>query len=1013
MRAAQFPILMLCLGAILFFRPVNAQERRPAGYWLQHFTDENGLPQNSVKGIMQDRNGFIWLTTEAGLVRFDGHRFMTFDRSVVPISSNRIRGFVPSVAGAHRRHEFYALSEKNEYIGILGNGLAEVDTTFYPQYQKFNPLAAMVVRHNSVLASLPAQYEVDPLYEHYFASVDNQGYYIWWKNTVSFFREGKRVYQANGSYRNVILIGSEPFGVDANGRFSAISATPERVPIEGEIRSNPDYADGKDNLQLFWNNVSHHAFIYLNKCFYTLTSSPDGHLTTRLILKDFDFSNKNIVSAFYDEREGFLLLGSITKGLFLIKKENFTTLKLDEADADNVYYAQVPGPGRSILTSQGYLLGSNADGTVTTGKKMSRFMENSGYKFTMTQGRDKSFWFGIGTNLYKISPTGQQILAHMHVPERMKTLFLDPEGKLWIGCETNALYQINTLEEKAELRLVFRLGMRDVLAMGMENAETMFLGVESGLYRLNIRTGALQKVNLSGPINVRSFYTTKEGTWVTTYGSGIYLVTRQKVVRFPLDKDRFLATAHCIVEDKKGFFWITTNRGLFQVAKNELVQHAADPRKEVYYLYYDQRHGFATNEFNGGCTPCALTLSDGTVSLPSMDGLVWYKPETIRPELPDKRIFISAIQQDGQTVRIADTLNISRDFDQLLVTVATPYLGNVRNIRMEYSLSGEGRSGKWAPVNEDFVIPVTKMPYGRYVLKIRKITGFRTNDYTYKIVHLNIPRAWYETILFRFFTVLAATALFFLAVKWRTGYLVKKERESNLLRHYRVISQIVAAVNHDIQTPLHYIGYSLKQINAYLHKQSAVSPMITRMSDESLNTSQRLGTLTKNLLDYIKLQSKSESSRTHTGEVMVSGLVASISELFSAIATFRNISISNAVGPDFTVYSDHDLLSIVIHNLVDNALKVSKSEVSVSAGIENGRKQIVIGDDGGGMPEDLVKWLNKNYKSYEEWLRASQNPDQKGIGLVIVKDLCVLLGIQILVLVPGDEKTQITLSFPT
>ncbi|MNY74265.1 hypothetical protein D3C86_2132500 [compost metagenome] len=65
------------------------------------------------------------------------------------------------------------------------------------------------------------------------------------------------------------------------------------------------------------------------------------------------------------------------------------------------------------------------------------------------------------------------------------------------------------------------------------------------------------------------------------------------------------------------------------------------------------------------------------------------------------------------------------------------------------------------------------------------------------------------------------------------------------------------------------------------------------------------------------------------------------------------------------------------------------------------------------MPEDLVRWLNKNYKSYEEWLRASQNPDQKGIGLVIVKDLCVLLGIKITVLVPGDDKTLISLSFST
>lgn len=1013
MRVALLPILLLCLGPILFSGLANAQEQQPPGYWLQHFTDENGLPQNSVKAIMQDRNGFVWLATEAGLSRFDGHRFMTFDNSAIPISSNRIRGFVPSLADnpTQRRYEFYALSEENEYIGVLGNGLASVDTVFYPKYRKRNVFSGNEVRHNSILASLPAQYEVDPFYEHYFASADNESYYIWWKDAVTLFRGGKRIFQAKGPYRSFILIGSVPYGVDSEGQFIAVRAAPNRVSIEGDIQSNPKYIPGKGNLQLFWNNVSQQAFLYLNKCFYTLTPARNGNLTTRLILKDFDFDNKSIVSACFDERTGFLLLGSITKGLFLIKKQDFQTLKLNEGDADNVYYAQIPAAGRSILTAQGYLLGANAEGTEVTGKRVSRFMEEFNYKFTMTRAPDGTFWFGVSFNLYKLDATGQKVLAHVRMPEKLTSLLLGPEGKLWIGCETNALYGLNTLEEKPEPKLMFRLGVRNVKVMGIANADTMFLGMEGGLYRLNIRNGRVQKVGLSGNINVRSFYTTKDGTWITTYGSGIYLVNKNKVARFPLDSDRFLATAHCIVEDKKGFFWITTNRGLFQVAKKELLDYAADNRNGVYYLYYDKRHGFATNEFNGGCNPCALTLADGTVSLPSMDGLVWYKPETIRPELPDKRIFISSLKQDRKDISIKDTLTISRDFEQLFVTVTTPYLGNVRNIRMDYSLSGGGQSGKWIPVSGDFVIPVSMLPHGNYILKIRKVNGFRTNDFTHKIIHLHVPRAWYETWWFQCLAIMAGAALFFWVVKWRTSYLLKKERESNLLRHYRVISQIVAAVNHDIQTPLHYIGYSLKQINGYLHKQPTASPIITRMSDESLNTSRRLGTLTKNLLDYIKLQNKSVSSRTHMGDVTVFGLVSSVSELFSAIATFRNINVRNTVDPGFTVYSDHDLLSIVVHNLVDNAVKVSRTEVVISTGIENRRKQIVIEDDGVGMPDDLVKWLNKNYRSYEEWLRASQNPDQKGIGLVIVKDLCVLLGIKITVLVSEDEKTMISLSF--
>lgn len=491
----------------------------------------------------------------------------------------------------------------------------------------------------------------------------------------------------------------------------------------------------------------------------------------------------------------------------------------------------------------------------------------------------------------------------------------------------------------------------------------------------------------------------------------MYLLKNDKVVALPLDTDRFLATAHCIVEDKKGFFWITTNRGLFQVAKKQLLHYAAGRKEQVYYLYYDKTNGFETNEFNGGCLPCALTLADGTVSLPSMDGMVWFKPDAIRAELPDKGIFINAIQEDGRAIPIADTLDISREYEQLRLTLATPYMGNVRNIQIHYAVSGAGRTGKWVQVGGDFIIRLPKLPYGKYELKIRKINGFETDNYTFKTIYLRIPRAWYETSWFRLMAFLALIALILGLVRLRTARLLKKERESSLLRHYRVISQIMAAVHHDIQTPLHYIDYGLKHINTYLHKTGTGNPLIVRMSDESLNTSQRLNTLTRNILNYIKLQSKAPSSRLTMETLMVAELIAPITKLFDAVATFREITIRTDIAADLTVYSDASLLSIILHNLVDNAVKVSQSEIIITASSTGGHIQVTIENDGGAMPDEQAEWLNRRYKSYDDWISASLNPDQKGIGLLIVKDLCMLLGITIRATVPGEKRTLVTLTF--
>ncbi|WP_170916562.1 sensor histidine kinase [Dyadobacter psychrophilus] len=1015
MRISPVMVLRCFLCLMLLAFRTDAQQQELPAYRLQHFTDENGLPQNSVKAVMEDKNGFYWLTTEAGVVRFDGQKFLTFDRSNLPISSNRIRGFVPALPGrnANPAYEFYGLTEDNQYIGVMNNGLVTSNTTFYGKYRLTDPFAGKNVRHNSMLGSVPEQYPSNPMFEHYFAVSDSQTFFIWKQKTVSCYQNGKLIYSSAGSFKNFFLIGSHPYALDSAGTILKITknATSEAQFPDGDIIYNKLYTNGKPNFKLYWNNVAKSAFLYLNKCFYTLEETLGGRLTTRLILEGYDFPDLDIVAAHYNRTSGALLLGSSTKGLFLIKNKNFQTLKLASKDADNAFYAQKPAGMHSVITGQGYQLGLDSKGSQTVAERVSTFMEAFGYKFSIAMNPDSSFWFGIGYNLFKLDKTAKKVLLQLKLKDNAKAFFIDKQHRLWIGSENNALYKMEESGGQYHAKLILRAPFGGVSIMGQGAGEILFIGGTKGVFTFNVRTKKVQKLPNFNKMTIRSFYTTTHGTWITTYGNGIFLLKDNRLIQFPLDKDRFLATAHCITEDAKGFFWINTNRGLFQVAKQQLLDYARNSKNLVYYLYYDKSQGFATNEFNGGCQPCSVRLANGVLSLPSMDGLVWFYPDKIKAELPSKRIFITSANLDGKDIQVTDTLRIPRDFEQLRLQVTTPYLGHVNNIQMHYSLSRSGRSEKWFPVNADFTIPIPKMSYGNYRLTIRKVNGFKTNDYTYKTITLHIPPAWFETWWFRSLLALLVLGLFFMAVKWRTGYLVKKERKDNLVRHYRVISQIVAAVNHDIQTPLHYIGYSLKQINAYLHKQEDSNSLITRLSDESLNTSERIGTLTKNLLDYIKIQNKNSSSRTQMGRVEAQKMVQGICELFAAIARSRGVTVKNEVEPGFEVWSDPNLLSIVIHNLLDNALKISASEIIISSNIIAGKKQIIIEDSGTGMPEDLMKWLNKSYRSYEEWLKISLYPEQKGIGLVIVKDLCVLLRINIVASINESNHTTVRLIF--
>src|ERR1700737_4285582 len=62
------------------FSPRLAMAQYPFDQW----TADNGLPQNSVSGIVQTRDGYLWLATVDGLARFDGVRFTVFNKSNSP-----------------------------------------------------------------------------------------------------------------------------------------------------------------------------------------------------------------------------------------------------------------------------------------------------------------------------------------------------------------------------------------------------------------------------------------------------------------------------------------------------------------------------------------------------------------------------------------------------------------------------------------------------------------------------------------------------------------------------------------------------------------------------------------------------------------------------------------------------------------------------------------------------------------------------------------------------------------
>src|SRR5580658_5526466 len=83
-------IWFLIVIILLSVRPALTQPIPLNGYAVQHFTDANGLPQNSVNDLLFDKNGFLWIATQVGLVRYDGSSFQLYYPNDKPAMESNI-----------------------------------------------------------------------------------------------------------------------------------------------------------------------------------------------------------------------------------------------------------------------------------------------------------------------------------------------------------------------------------------------------------------------------------------------------------------------------------------------------------------------------------------------------------------------------------------------------------------------------------------------------------------------------------------------------------------------------------------------------------------------------------------------------------------------------------------------------------------------------------------------------------------------------------------------------------
>lgn len=951
--------------------------------------DDNSLPQNSVKSIVKDKNGFIWMSTENGLVRYDGTKFEVYNsENTKGFKSNRMRSFRGSVV----LDSIFLQNDYLEYILIANSKIVAI-----PRYK--------------VPKKVQIKYNIRDGKRFYINKIfkKDNSFYLFEHNLISLYDKNSRlIWKLN--YKFDLLT---PFFVLQNELFTV--ADGQYIHLDDGVAK---YRSSQNNFiqptsQIIVNHVAQQAFIISNNTVLKLELK-NGKISQEIVLENTDLTQLNIVSALYDNENNILYLGSGTNGLLVATKKEIKTIL--GTIVNGVYYAHIKYDNGNLLTTAGEVF--NTDGVL-----QKTLFQNKSDNYSLVIDRNNDIWTKADNVVIKYNKKDNyNTYLKWKFKNRVTQIFQLNDGSVIIGTGDDSskggkLYILEGTIFVSYMNLKF-----NPTYMLQLSDNILWTGSNLGLHKILFRQKKVLDIEGISNTYVRSLYaSTPNEIWITTYDKGFFLYNSKTGITttFPLDKNKYLLSSHCIVEDGNGYFWISTNRGLFQILKRNLVNFANNKIRQVYYHYYDRNDGLLTNEFNGGCQPCGILSDDHNISFPSIKGLVVFNSLALKPKLPSGELFFEQIKVDNKDVSFnGNQVVLSQGFGRLSVYIASPYYGNDNNLNIEIKVDGP-ISQDWSSLKDNY-ISFTTLPPGIYYITARKLTGFDSH-FKIKKFKIIIPKLFYQTYWFYSLLILLLLLLTFYLFKLRIRYirrknilLEKKIQEQtfhlkstigNLKRtkeslgvEIKNYKKLLGSIAHDIRTPIRYLALTSK----HLFENKDDSDVIAEDIENIHSSSFQLYNFVNNLVEYAKVSEEDSISAPYNFYELVEDKI----NIFRNIASSRKIIIINSVDKKEMITLKRNLFSIIIHNLLDNAVKNTYSgTIQISMLRLDNSLEIKIADTGVGMNENLIQFYNmKHYIN-------NKNTQNDGIGLQMIQELLEIIKGQMHIESKIEVGTSITLSF--
>jgi ligand-binding sensor domain-containing protein/signal transduction histidine kinase/DNA-binding response OmpR family regulator len=726
-------------------------EKSITQYNIRYWNMESGLPGNAVTAISQTQDGYLWLGTQDGLVRFDGVNFENFNSSnTLGLRGSVIRALFRDREGIlwigtdlggltrYRNGEFYTFTvETHEapktisaiaqdrdgslWVASQTDGLARFSSGSFTSYNTEEFLPSNVVRnlhtdqnHDIWVTTTKAILKIlSPGQFSHYATESNHPYF---KTAALFNAESGELWigtGADGMFRlkNDKIIHFQ----DENGQTGVPHSTINTLFM--------------DRQGILWIGTDGGGVARIKNNRLSRLTEENG-------LPDND------IDTFYEDKEGSLWIGTLDGGLVQLTDSEFTTFTTRDGLVDDYINCVFQDSGGITWIGTEAGLSRFIQPTAKPGDSLETILPdnsaiNRGNKLkhsvlALYEDQSGTLWIGTYGGLYfhnagkTVKPANLKGLSD----PRIKVITGDRGGKIWLGTE-NGLNRYNpngpTDSKISVYTTANGLAGNDIELLFPDSFGFLWISTASGMSRMN-PDGSIEDKSIDGLAEriVHTAYEDDNGVlWFGT-DQGLTRLVPEKTAEgihhspyhFTMKSGLRQNVVYAILEDDRNHLWLGGWNGISRIKKQELYDYSDQKIPRLHADLFTEIDGLKSR----WCTRWAYKTSDGRFWFPTAVGVTVFSPDKISTDSQAPPPIIEKLTVDGEPMNIRSALdkNIPLPIEPGKKRLDFYYTGIsfLNPKRIHFKIKLEGYDTRWVEKKDQRNTTYTGLAPGRYTFRV-------------------------------------------------------------------------------------------------------------------------------------------------------------------------------------------------------------------------------------------------------------------------------------------------------